>query len=222
VPFVRLAPSSLSPLAALAGLVVAATTLLVAVPAPADAATTSRISGVDRYATAVGISRSGFSPGVPVAFVVTGTNFPDALAAGPAAAHRGGPVLLVERDRLPASTAAELGRLQPGEIVVVGGTSSVSADVARELDRYTSGAVRRLSGTDRASTAAQVSAATFTSASTVLVAGGASFADALAATPAAHRNGAPRRRCSGPARALQRPRPRRRRRRRRSHRAAGG
>ena len=183
--------SPLKPLAVLAALATAATTLLTAVPTSAEAATIGRIAGNDRFATAVAVSRSGFGPGVPVAYVVTGTNFPDALAAGPAAARRNGPVLLVERDRLPASTAEELGRLQPGEIVVVGGASSVSDAVARGLDRYTSGPVRRLAGSDRASTAAHVSAATFPSASTVFVAGGQSFADALAATPAAYRNGAP-------------------------------
>ena len=184
-------PSPSKSLVVLAALVTAATTALSAVPAPADAATTSRVAGSDRFSTAVAVSRSGFGPGVPVAYVVTGTNFPDALAAGPAAARRGGPVLLVERDRLPASTAEELSRLRPGSIVVVGGTSSVSDAVARDLDRYTSGAVSRVAGTDRASTAARLSAATFPSAGTVFVAGGQSFADALAAAPAAHRTSSP-------------------------------
>ena len=57
----------------------------------------------------------------------------DALAAGVAAGVRGGPVLLTEPDRLPAPSATELQRLDPDEIVVVGGTGSVSDAVVREL-----------------------------------------------------------------------------------------
>ncbi len=67
-----------------------------------------RLSGADRYATAAAVSAASFSPGVPVAYVATGANFPDALAAGAAAAERGGPVLLVTGSAIPASTAAEL------------------------------------------------------------------------------------------------------------------
>jgi putative cell wall-binding protein len=178
---------------ALVGLTLVATsTALVAAPtAPAQAATTTRVAGEDRYATAVAVSRSTFSPGVPVAFVVTGVDFPDALAAGPSAAAGHGPVLLVATDQIPAPTAEELGRLQPQRIVVVGGPRSVSDAVARELERYTDAEVRRVAGSDRHATAAALSAATFPTAGTVLVAGGAAFPDALAATPAAHRNGSP-------------------------------
>src|SRR4051812_25315889 len=61
----------------------------------ASASGTTRLSGADRYATAAAVAHASFSPGVPVVFVVTGRSFPDALTAGPAAAHRGGPVLLV-------------------------------------------------------------------------------------------------------------------------------
>jgi putative cell wall-binding protein len=164
---------------------------LTVVATPAQAVTATRLAGPDRYATAVAASRSSFAPDVPVVFVVTGTNFPDALASGPAAAARRGPVLLVDRDRVPAATAEELTRLRPAEVVVVGGTSSVSDAVARDLERYTAGQVERVAGPDRNSTAAQLSAATFPSAATVFIAGGSSFADALSAAPAAHRAGAP-------------------------------
>jgi putative cell wall-binding protein len=185
-------PSLASRIVALlaAALVIAAGLVSLAV-SPAAAATASRLAGPDRYATAVALSRSSFSSGVPVAYVVRGADFPDALAAGPAAARRGGPVLLVERDRLPAATAEELSRLQPAEIVVVGGAQSVSDKVAQELHGYTEGAVRRIAGPDRHGTAAALSAATWPSAGTVFIAGGQSFADALAATPAAHRAEAP-------------------------------
>ncbi len=80
-----------------------------------------RIAGGDRVATAVAISGSAFPAGAGTAFVVTGDTFPDALAVGPVAGMAGAPVLLVTRDAVPAATAAELARLDPDRIVVVGG-----------------------------------------------------------------------------------------------------
>lgn len=158
---------------------------------PAGASHTERLSGADRFATAARVSASRFSPGVAVAYVVTGVKFPDALAAGVAAGVGGGPVLLTETDRLPSPTAAELQRLDPDRIVVVGGAGSVSEDVRQQLGQYTQGDVERIEGGDRYATAAAVSAATFDAAPLVYVANGDAFADALAGVPAAARDDAP-------------------------------
>jgi hypothetical protein len=150
--------------------------------------TVARLAGADRYATAAAVSSSGFLPGVPVAYVATGANFPDALAAGPVAARAGGPILLVTRDGVPAPTAAELARLRPGLIVVLGGTGVISEAVAAGLRGYaTSGTVARLAGADRYATAAAVSSSRWPAdvPSIVFVATGLNFADALAAVPLA-------------------------------------
>ncbi|MDQ3359557.1 MAG: cell wall-binding repeat-containing protein, partial [Actinomycetota bacterium] len=48
-----------------------------------------RLAGSDSYGTAARISRTFFSPGAPVAFVVTAASFPDSLSAGPAGARLG-------------------------------------------------------------------------------------------------------------------------------------
>ena len=95
-----------------------------------------RLSGIDRYTTAAAISADAFGTNVPVAYVATGENFPDALAAAAAAGFRSGPVLLTKSTGLPSTTAAELGRLKPAEIVVLGGTGIVSNDVAAKLSNY--------------------------------------------------------------------------------------
>ncbi|HUH16855.1 MAG TPA: cell wall-binding repeat-containing protein [Methylomirabilota bacterium] len=151
-----------------------------------------RVAGVDRFATAAAISASVFGPGVPVAYVAAGTAFPDALAGGVAAGRRGGPMLLVGRDVLPAATANELSRLQPKEIVVLGGASVVSDGVVAALRAYTAGGVVRLAGPDRYGTAAAVSSATFApGAAVAYIATGAGFADALAGGVAAGRQGGP-------------------------------
>jgi hypothetical protein len=149
------------------------------------AGSVTRIGGPDRYAVSANTSATTFAPGVPVAYVAVGTKFPDALTAGPAAAHQGGPVLLTSTDSLPASVAAELARLAPQRIVVVGGAASVSDAVIAQLDAYTTGPVTRIGGADRYDVAAGISASTFASADTLYLANGANFPDALSGGPAA-------------------------------------
>lgn len=152
--------------------------------APAPTVVT-RLSGPDRYGTAAAISRANFPAGVPVAYIATGASFPDALAGGAAAATQDGPVLLVSQNSIPGPIKAELGRLRPGRIVLLGGTAAVSQQVQTQLSAYTSGGVTRLSGSSRYGTAAAVAQAVFGSASTVLVATGQAFPDALSGTAAA-------------------------------------
>lgn len=91
--------------------------------------TAKRLAGADRYATAVAVSRSEFAPGVPVVYLASGQNFPDGLAAGPAAAHQGGPVLLTPHASVPRAVLDEIVRLRPQRVVIVGDRSSVSASV---------------------------------------------------------------------------------------------
>lgn len=151
-----------------------------------SAGTPIRIAGANRYATAATLSTAHFVPGVPVAYVATGLNFPDALAAGPAAGIGGGPILLTEANNLPQATRDELTRLAPQRIVVLGGPGAVSSGVAASLQAYTSQPVTRLAGADRFSTAAAVSAATFgPGVASAFVATGRNFPDALSAGPAA-------------------------------------
>ncbi|NLV80061.1 MAG: hypothetical protein GXY65_12110, partial [Rhodococcus sp.] len=49
---------------------------------PQGAEFIDRIAGINRYDTARLVSSSEFAPGVPVAYLTTGVNFPDALAVG--------------------------------------------------------------------------------------------------------------------------------------------
>lgn len=152
----------------------------------------SRLAGPDRFATSAAISAASFSPGVPVAYIANGTNFPDALSAAPVAARGGGPVLLVQADSVPEVIRTELARLRPGRIVVLGGEASVTAAVATQLATQTAGGVTRWSGDDRFATSAAISAANFSpGAPVVYVANGHNFPDALSAAPVAGKNGAP-------------------------------
>jgi len=151
-----------------------------------------RVAGANRYATAADVSSFAFSPGVGTVVIATGENFPDALAGGPAAIVWGGPMLLVQHNAVPTATVAELQRLKPGRIVVLGGTAAVSSSVASQLAAYTSGTVTRISGPNRYATAAAISAAAFSpSTDAVFVATGRNFPDAVAAGPAAGMHPAP-------------------------------
>jgi putative cell wall-binding protein len=147
---------------------------------------TQREAGADRYATAAALSAATFPPGVAVAYVASGADHADALAGGPAAAADGAPLLLVEPDRVPAVVAAELARLAPTRVVVLGGPEAVSDAVVRTLG------ATRISGADRYTTAAAISAATFDPGVPVAyLATGREFADALAGGAAAAVAGGP-------------------------------
>jgi putative cell wall-binding protein len=160
-------------------------------PPPPIAANVTRFGGADRYAVAAGLSAASFAPGVAVAYVATGATFPDALAGGVLAGRQDGPMLLVTRDVIPTVTAAELGRLKPQRIVVLGGAGSVGDGVLAGLDAYTAGSVTRLWGPDRYSVATAVSQAAFAPGVAVAyIATGLNFPDALAGVgPAAIQNG---------------------------------
>ena len=70
-----------------------------------------------------------FAPGVPVAYLATGASAADALAAGPVAAVAGGPILLTSPNCISNAVNAELDRLAPGHIVLLGGPSALGPGV---------------------------------------------------------------------------------------------
>ncbi|HEX2883705.1 MAG TPA: cell wall-binding repeat-containing protein, partial [Candidatus Limnocylindria bacterium] len=86
-----------------------------------------RVAGTDRYSTAVALSAATYAANsVSHVYIATGTAFPDGLTVGPVAGRSSGPLLLVPGNSLPASVAAELRRLDPSNVVIVGGTGVVS------------------------------------------------------------------------------------------------
>jgi putative cell wall-binding protein len=151
--------------------------------------TVTRLFGEDRFATAAAISGAAHQGQVAKVYIATGTDFADALAGGPFAAGDG-PILLVQSDRIPAATAAELTRLKPQQIVVLGGPAAVSADLMRSLGRYASQSVSRIHGPDRYATSVAISQTAFNpGVPTLFLATGTNFADALSAGAASGGNG---------------------------------
>jgi putative cell wall-binding protein len=89
-----------------------------------------RIAGADRYATSVAVSKAFHGAGAPVAYLTSGTSWADAIAAGPAAGRRGGPLLLTPKDCVPQNVNLELERLGVGFLTAVGGDGSYSQNAA--------------------------------------------------------------------------------------------
>ncbi|MFE6963807.1 cell wall-binding repeat-containing protein [Agromyces sp. NPDC057679] len=150
----------------------------------------TRLEGEDRYQTAASISRASFpTAGVPVAYLASGGDFADALSAAPAAAKQGGPLLLTLKSSVPASTLAELKRLKPKQIVVVGGTGVISNGVASAVGAVAP--VSRIGGTDRYDTSRRLADHAFDTAAVAYIATGRDYPDGLTAGAAAGSIGAP-------------------------------
>ena len=139
--------------------------------------------GPTRYETSAAVSAGAFSPGVGTAYVASGEDFPDALITASTAARDDSPLLLVRSDQVPDAVADELERLAPERIVLVGSTTAISTSVLDALAALAPD-IQRISGSDRYSTSAAVSAASFPDAGgTVYIAVGTNFPDALAGGP---------------------------------------
>ncbi|MBN2822153.1 MAG: S8 family serine peptidase [Coriobacteriia bacterium] len=155
-----------------------------------------RIQGVDRYATAATVAarvaeERGSDP-LPVAFVVRGDAFADALAVSSLAASQGYPVLLTKTTSLSSATKSALLDLGVDEVVIAGGTAAVSTAVKSAIEALPDVTVTRRWGETRYETAASVVEYGLTrgwvSPAFVGVATGADFPDALGGGVTAARN----------------------------------
>ena len=149
-----------------------------------------RLSGDNRYNTAVAISEQAFPLGADTVVLATGADWPDALCASALAGAVAGPVLLTAPGAVPDEVAAEVERLGAKYVYIVGGTSAVSGAVEDELYSLVDGYVFRLAGADRYATSRAVAARVIdilgdTYSGAALVATGANYPDALAGAPLA-------------------------------------
>ena len=146
-----------------------------------------RLAGSNRYGTAnliaeeVVARRGADYDGT--AFVVTGSDFPDALAVSPIAAANGWPILLTEPTALAATTRATMESIGVSHGYIAGGETAVSAAVKTQLDSEF-GSFTRYGAANRYATAALVAGAGFEGMgmlwSRPALATGEDFPDALA------------------------------------------
>ncbi|ACU69202.1 putative cell wall binding repeat 2-containing protein [Catenulispora acidiphila DSM 44928] len=155
----------------------------------------TRIAGADRLDTAVQISQKQWLTVDPksswgqaqTAVIATSGTFPDALAGGPLAAYKRGPLLLTPPNAgLYGAANDEINRVVPKgrTIFILGGYAAVSASVDQQL--ITEGyKVQRFAGQTRFDTALQVAKFGLGDPANVVVATGTDFPDALSAGPLA-------------------------------------
>lgn len=119
--------------------------------------TPKRLQGLDRYSTSVAVAKEIAPNGPHTALVATGTDFPDALTAGAAAAQdlAGGVVLLSRDGSLPQATKDYLQSIDPHQSTVYGVGAQGVAALKAAFPTW-DGLTVPLAGADRYATAYQV------------------------------------------------------------------
>lgn len=144
----------------------------------------SRLSGPNRYSTAVAISQEGWADGSQTVVLARADDFADALAGVPLAHYLDAPILLTATKNLHWATKAEIQRLNAEHVILLGGTGAISEEVRSTLESM-GVTVERISGANRYGTAAEIANRLRDEGSnfdTAFIAVGTNFADALAAS----------------------------------------
>lgn len=141
----------------------------------------NRFWGKDRYDTAADICKNAWTTS-DYAVIVRGDEFADALCAAPLAQKFNAPILLTEKDSLNPKVKDELKRLDVKHIIIVGGTGAVSQNVEKQLNAIAPS--ERIKGSDRYDTSLNIAAKLGVSSSVVL-ATGEDYADAISISPIA-------------------------------------
>ncbi|WP_262371875.1 cell wall-binding repeat-containing protein [Rossellomorea aquimaris] len=148
-----------------------------------------RISGDDRYHTAIEISKKGWESADTVV-IARGDQFPDALAGAPLAYKHDAPILLTQQGSLNAEVQDEIKRLGAKKAIILGGEGAVSKYVQYQL-KGLGLKTDRITGDDRFETAANIAAKLDGDPEKAIVANAYQFADALSVASYASQNGYP-------------------------------
>jgi hypothetical protein len=151
--------------------------------------TVYRISGVNRYATAVQASKAHWADGGADSVVLSRSDaFADALGGSALAAAKHGPLLLTPPDALNNRTSDEivrvLGQNPNATVYLLGGTGALSTTVENAVKALGYPTVR-VAGIDRYATSVAIAKEINPSPQLILAATGKNFPDALAAGAAA-------------------------------------
>ncbi|MDR0434480.1 MAG: cell wall-binding repeat-containing protein, partial [Gracilibacteraceae bacterium] len=153
----------------------------------------SRISGENRYETAVKVSQTGWKDaGVAVIASGADANLVDALTIAPLARIMNAPILLTNGADLTESTAQELLRLNTETVYIASGLGVINQRVRNQLDRIGVSVVS-LGGQNRFETALNIAKEIdrFRPVTTAIVSTAYSNVDALSAASIAAQNGWP-------------------------------
>ncbi len=158
-----------------------------------------RLDGRNRIETAIEVSRQGFPTGSRTVLIAAAHDFPDAISGVPLAHALRAPILLSHRSALDPTLVSEITRLNPNNIIVLGGAGAISVEVSDALGRLTNSrgvriGIERIGGANRYDTSALIArrlAEIRGAPSSAVLVSGEAFPDALAAAPFAARRGYP-------------------------------
>lgn len=136
---------------------------------PVQAGEVERLAGSNRYETAAEVSRSSFpqAESANAVVVVSGEQYPDALAAGPVAASHVAPILLTNANAMPQVSMDEANRAarsyhdtavssEPYQVAyIVGGEAVVGEQVVDQLEANDFRVIR-IAGANRVETSLEV------------------------------------------------------------------
>ncbi|WP_409252049.1 S8 family serine peptidase [Bacillus sp. SCS-153A] len=152
----------------------------------AEAIQTMRVSGIDRYETAIAINNV-IPYSTNKAFVVSGENYPDALSIASYSGSKQYPVLFVQKDKVSKSVENYLKSNSITKAYVIGGEGVISKEVNDHLP-----SPYRIYGADRFETNKKVHQLFSNDQTpTIYFATGWNFPDALSISPLASRTESP-------------------------------
>lgn len=109
----------------------------------------TKLMGLTRYETSVEVSKKGWSKADTV-ILVNGYANADGLTASPLASAYNAPILLTEKGKLSEGAKAEIKRLNPSKVILIGGTTVLSDNLISQVKGINSNiSVERLGGLTR-------------------------------------------------------------------------
>lgn len=154
-----------------------------------------RLSGKDRFETNNSVlNEINASKGTPV-FLVNGYGFADSLSVSSISAIKDYPVIMTTKDTIPRNLKAQLTKLQPSKVYIIGSENLISQKVQEELYKINKNLkiddIVRIYGKDRFETNILINKAFNVKSNNAFVASGMDFADALSGSALAGKYNAP-------------------------------
>lgn len=153
-----------------------------------------RLGGTDRYETSLKIvEQLGTRIETPIV-LVSGENYPDALAISSTAAIMQYPIFLVQKDGIGDAIKKKISEIMPSRVYIIGGEGVISKDVEERVARttpLTQENIVRLKGSDRYETSLAVAKYFNLLGDKVCIATGSNFPDALSGSVYAGNNNEP-------------------------------
>nr|WP_300005303.1 cell wall-binding repeat-containing protein [Tissierella sp.] len=153
---------------------------------------TERISGENRIETSIKVSKEAYKSSADTLFLAGFSGEADALTATFLAGKKKSPLLLTYKDRIDSNLLLEIKRLNPKEIVILGGENVVFKKLENDLNAL-GYQTKRIQGRSRIETAVNVATDyyKYIDVPEVFIIEYNSLVDALAIGPVAAKNGVP-------------------------------